>query len=75
MAFTLAGSHCYGGLMGYINASQQLFRDLHEVGNLYALLFGGAVAFISAATLTNARLVKRFAMGKICIVAVGSMIL
>lgn len=74
MAFTLAGGLCYGGLMGYINASQQLFQDLYGVGNLYALLFGGSASFISAATLTNARLVKRFAMGKICIIAVGSLI-
>ncbi len=74
MAFTLAGGFCYGGLMGYINSSQQLFQDLYQVGDLYAVLFGGAAAFISTATLTNAYLVRRFSMDKICIVAIGLLV-
>ncbi|OAN76305.1 hypothetical protein A8B78_02120 [Jannaschia sp. EhC01] len=66
MAFTIAGGLCYGALMGYINSSQQLFQDVYDVGDLYAVLFGAAALFISAATLTNARLVKRFEMDLIC---------
>lgn len=60
--------------MGYINSSQQLFQEAYGAGNLYAILFGAAAAFISAATLTNARLVKHYRMDRICIVAVGSLI-
>ncbi|MGR3761710.1 multidrug effflux MFS transporter [Roseobacteraceae bacterium NS-SX3] len=74
MAFTVAGGLCYGALMGYINSSQQLFQETYEVGTLYAVLFGFAALFISGATLTNARLVKRFAMDRICVLAVSALI-
>lgn len=74
MAFTIAGGLCYGALMGYINSSQQLFQEAYGVGSLYVILFGAAAAFISAATLTNARLVKHYRMDRICIVAVGVLI-
>jgi DHA1 family bicyclomycin/chloramphenicol resistance-like MFS transporter len=74
IAFTLAGGLCYGALMGYINSSQQLFQETYDVGKLYAVLFGGAALFISAATLTNARLVKHFTMEQICVVAVSGLI-
>ena len=74
IAFTLAGGLCYGALMGYINSSQQLFQGTYGVGTRYALLFGAAALFISAATLTNARLVKRYSMDKICVCAVFALV-
>lgn len=74
MAFTVSGGLCYGALMGYINSSQQLFQDTYNVGNLYAVLFGAAAIFISAATLTNARLVKHIPMARICVLAVMALI-
>ena len=74
MAYTLAGGCCYGALMGYVNSSQQLFQDLYRVGDLYAVVFGASAAFISAATLTNARLVRHVAMERVCIVAVAAMV-
>jgi len=74
MAYTLAGACCYGALMGYINSSQQLFQDLYDVGDLYAVVFGLSAAFISAATLANARLVTLFAMRRICIYAIAALL-
>ena len=74
IAFTLAGGLCYGALMGYINSSQQLFQETYDVCKLYSVLFGGAALFISAATLTNARLVNHFTMEQICVVAVSGLI-
>lgn len=75
MAFTLAGGLCYGALMGYIASSQQLFQDVYGVGAAYPVLFGAVAAFISAATLTNARLVRRYAMTRICMVAVALLVM
>lgn len=75
MGFTVAGGLCYGALMGYINSSQQLFQETYAVGDLYAVIFGVAAAFISAATLTNARLVKHIRMEAICIFAVAALII
>jgi len=74
IAFTLAGGCCYGALMGYVNSSQQLFQDLYRVGDLYAVIFGASAAFIAAATLTNARLVRHVAMERVCVVAVAAMV-
>lgn len=74
MAYTLAGGCCYGALMGYVNSSQQLFQDLYRVGDLYAVIFGASAAFISAATLTNSRLVRNVAMERVCVVAVAAMV-
>ncbi len=74
MAYTLAGGCCYGALMGYINSSQQLFQDLYRVGDLYAVIFGASAAFISAAALTNSRLVRNVAMERVCVVAVAAMV-
>lgn len=74
MAYTLAGGCCYGALMGYVNSSQQLFQDLFRVGDRYAAIFGVSAAFVSAATLVNARLVRRVPMERICIAAVAVMV-
>ena len=74
VAYTLAGGCCYGALMGYVNSSQQLFQDFYQVGNLYAVIFGASAAFISAATLTNSRLVRSVAMERVCVVAVAAMV-
>lgn len=73
MAYTAAGGCCYGALMGYINSSQQLFQDLFALGDLYALVFGVSAAFISAATLVNARLVRRHTLERICILSVAAL--
>lgn len=75
MAFTLAGGLCYGSMMGYVNASQQVFQDLYGAGHLFAALFGLCAAFISAATLINARLVLRMTMERICILAIAAMLM
>ena len=71
MLFTVAGGCCYGALMGYINASQQIFQDLFDVGDRYVVLFGASAAFISSATLINSRLVKRFRPETVCRTAVA----
>ncbi len=74
MAYTLAGGCCYGALMGYVNSSQQLFQELYRVGELYGLIFGASAAFIAAATLLNARLVRQVAMERVCVTAVAVLV-
>jgi DHA1 family bicyclomycin/chloramphenicol resistance-like MFS transporter len=62
------------GVDDYINSSQQLSQDLFGLGDLYALVFGASAAFISGATLVNARLVRRHAMERICVLAVVALL-
>lgn len=73
VSFVLAGACCYGALMGYINASQQVFQDIYGVGDLYPLYFGACAAFIAAATLTNSVVVARVGMERISVLAVAGM--
>lgn len=73
--YTLAAGFCYGGLMGYVNASQQLFQQVYGLGDLFAFAFGASALFVSAATLANARLVVRHGMERICRVAVAAQVL
>ncbi|GGK49312.1 multidrug effflux MFS transporter [Salinarimonas ramus] len=70
--YTLAGAFCYGGLMGYVNASQQLFQDVYGLGELYAFVFGACALFVSGATLVNARLVRTMPMERVCRLAVAA---
>ena len=75
MAYSMAGGLCYGALMGYINTSQQLFQDMYFLGEQYAIWFGISAAFISAATFTNAKLVTKYRMEFICLIAIGLLII
>ena len=72
MAVTVASGLVYGGLMGYVNSSQQIFHDIFGVGRLFPVLFGASALFISAATLANGRLLKTFAMQRICVLALAA---
>ena len=74
IAYTLAGGCCYGALMGYVNSSQQLFQDIYRLGDYYPMIFGASAAFIAAATLINARLVRHVAMERVCVVAVAALV-
>ena len=71
MAVTVAAGCVYGGLMGYVNSSQQIFQGIFATGALYPVWFGGLALFMAAATLTNARLLRRHTMQTICMAALG----
>ncbi len=69
MAVTTAGGLVYGGLMGYVNSSQQIFHDIFNAAAWFPVLFGASALFISAATIANGRLLKTISMQRICILA------
>lgn len=73
VSFTLAGACCYGAMMGYINASQQIFQDIYRVGDRFPFYFGACAAFIALATLTNSVVVARLGMERICVLAIAAM--
>jgi DHA1 family bicyclomycin/chloramphenicol resistance-like MFS transporter len=73
VSFVLAGACCYGALMGYINASQQVFQNIYGVGDLYPVYFGACAAFIAAATLTNSVVVARIGMERISVLAIAGL--
>jgi MFS transporter, DHA1 family, multidrug resistance protein len=57
---------CFGGLIGYLNSSRQIFQDLFGVGEAFSLYFGGLALVIGFASLLNSRIVHKYGMHAIC---------
>jgi len=64
--YTVLSALCFGALFGFISASEQIFLETFAIGDLFALAFAAIAASLAAATLTNARLVGRFGMRRLC---------
>lgn len=64
--YTIIAGLIFGAFVGYLTSSQQLFQELYGVGNLFPAYFGALAAAIGIASLTNARLVMRYGMRRMC---------
>lgn len=56
----------FGGLMGYLTSSQQIFQNIYGVGQYFALCFGGLALTFGASSMVNARLVEKVGMRPLC---------
>ena len=56
----------FGGLIGYLNSSQQIFQMQFETGNMFAVYFGLLASVIGVASLLNSRIVQKYGMRYIC---------
>jgi DHA1 family bicyclomycin/chloramphenicol resistance-like MFS transporter len=65
----------FGGFMGYLNSTRQIFQDLFETGALFSAYFGGLALVFGLSSLVNARIVRRLGMRLLCRYAVLSIIL
>ncbi len=65
MGYTLAQTVLFGGILGFINSSQQVFADTFHAAAVFPLVFAIAASFIALASLLNARFVGRFGMRRI----------
>ncbi len=63
--YTLASAFCFAGLFAYISASEQIFLETFELGAKFPIAFALVAAALGAATLLNARIVKRFGMRRL----------
>ncbi len=68
--YTIVSALCFGALFGFISASEQIFLETFAIGDFFALAFAAVAAALAAATLTNARLVGRFGMRRLCHAAI-----
>jgi DHA1 family bicyclomycin/chloramphenicol resistance-like MFS transporter len=62
LGYCLAQTLVFGGLLGFINSSEQVFADVFKAANLFPLVFAISASFIAVAALVNARLVVRLGM-------------
>ncbi len=65
----------FGSFIGYLGASQQIFQVQFGVGEAFALYFGGLALVLGAASLANSRLVVRVGMRRICMCAMGMVVI
>ncbi len=57
---------CFGGLIGYLNSSRQIFQEMFHTGEAFSLYFGGLALVIGVASLLNSRIVHTYGMRLIC---------
>lgn len=62
MFYTLAVGCCFGGLVGFLVASQQIYQDYFQVGDAFALYFGASAFAVGIASYFNNRWVAKFGM-------------
>jgi DHA1 family bicyclomycin/chloramphenicol resistance-like MFS transporter len=65
LGYMLASGVIFGSLFGFIGSSEQVFREVFGQEETFVLWFAGIAATMSAASLTNSRLVERFGMRRI----------
>ena len=65
-SYMVAMGLTFGGLIGYLGASRQIFQDQFQVGDNFALYFGGLALLLGVASMLNSRFVGRFGMRAIC---------
>jgi DHA1 family bicyclomycin/chloramphenicol resistance-like MFS transporter len=65
-SYMVAMGLTFGGLIGYLNASRQIFQDQFGAGDSFALYFGGLALLLGVASMLNSHFVGRFGMRAIC---------
>lgn len=62
ICYTVCMGLCFGGLMGYLNSSQQIFQDQFGAGKMFSVYFGGLAVMIAISSLFNSQLVEKLGM-------------
>lgn len=63
--YTLAAGIIFASLFAYISSSEQVFREVFEVGDAFALYFAGIALALSVANFLNSRLVEKWGMRRL----------
>ena len=62
LGYTLTMGFVFGGFIGYLSSSQQIFQVRYQLGDYFPIYFGILACAIGFASLMNAGLVMRFGM-------------
>jgi MFS transporter, DHA1 family, multidrug resistance protein len=62
MSFTVCMGLLFGGFVGYLNSSQQIFQVQFNTGKMFTVYFGVLAALFGAASLANSQLVEKWGM-------------
>ena len=70
MVFTFASGVIFGGFLGYLNSAQHIFQTIFQVGDLFGIYFAILTISFGTAFVINAKLVEKYGMMKISLIAV-----
>ncbi|WP_163835913.1 multidrug effflux MFS transporter [Spartinivicinus ruber] len=70
LGYTIAMGCMFGGFLGYLYSSQQIFQDIYLTGDKFPLYFALLALGFGAASLVNARLVIKYGMIKLSLIAI-----
>lgn len=63
--YMCASGVIFGALFAFVAASEQIFTDVFEQHNTFALWFAGVAAALAAANFLNSRIVEKYGMRRI----------
>ncbi len=67
--YMLASGVIFGALFAFLASSEQIFREIFDREDTFALWFAGVALVLGATNFTNARLVTRFGMRRLSHIA------
>jgi DHA1 family bicyclomycin/chloramphenicol resistance-like MFS transporter len=65
LGYTLGSGFVFGGFIGYLSMSQQVFQEQYGLGSKFPVFFGLLASAIGVASFTNGKLVMRFGMRRL----------
>ena len=73
MGYVIATGCIFSPFVGYLSSAQQVFADCYDAGESFALWFAVLALSLGAASIMNARLVVRYGMARISMIAVSAL--
>jgi DHA1 family bicyclomycin/chloramphenicol resistance-like MFS transporter len=71
--YTLASGAIFGAFVGYLSTSQQILQNQFKVAESFSLYFGGLALCIGISSYVNSKLVMKFGMKKVSLIAILSL--
>ena len=65
LGYMLGSGFVFGGFIGYLSMSQQVFQEQYGLGALFPVFFGLLASAIGLASFVNGKLVMRFGMRRL----------
>jgi len=65
LGYMLGSGFVFGGFIGYLSMSQQVFQEQYGLGTLFPVFFGLLASAIGLASFVNGKLVMRFGMRRL----------
>ena len=69
LGYSVAAGAVSGAFIGYLSSAQQILQIQYKLGEAFPIYFGVLSIAFGISTYTNSRLVKKFPMERLCLIA------